>query len=753
MAEGLEILTGYVERIVYRNAENGYTVFALSNDDAEEMTCVGTFSFLSEGEFLEVKGVYGEHPLYGEQFLVKEYEVKEPEDAKAMERYLASGAIKGIGAALAARIVRRFKADTFRVMEEEPERLAEIKGISDKMARAIYEQFAEKKELRQAMVFLQQYGISNTLAVKIYEQYKDALYQVVRENPYRMAEEIHGVGFKIADELAMRVGIHSDSDYRIRAGILYVLLQATGNGHIYLPEEELIRKTMALLLVEKEGVERQLQVLLMERKIILEKKPDTDGEEIRNIYGAAYYYMELNAARMLLDLNVQYDLPQKELEKRLGRIEKNEKFVLDDLQRQAVFEAVRHGVFILTGGPGTGKTTTINAMIQFFEAEGMDVLLAAPTGRAAKRMTETTGREARTIHRMLEPGKSPEESGERVTFERGMFERNEGNPLETDVLIIDEMSMVDIHLLHALLRAVVVGTRVIFVGDVNQLPSVGPGNVLRDMIKSNCFSVVRLNKIFRQAEESDIIVNAHRILAGQSIRLDNKSKDFFFLGREDIEVIIPSIVYLVKEKLSRHVKVSPYEVQVLTPMRKGELGVENLNKVLQSYLNPPEENKKEKETLSGLFREGDKVMQIKNNYQMVWEIKSKYGITIESGTGVFNGDCGMIREINTFAETVTVEFDEGRLAEYPFAQLDELELAYAVTIHKAQGSEYPVVVVPLLGGPRMLLNRNLLYTAVTRAKNLVTIIGRAATVEEMIANESELRRYSGLSDRLWEMQQ
>ena len=742
MADEQEIITGYVERIVYRNAENGYSVFALSKEGEEELTCVGTFSFLSEGEFLELKGKHGEHPLYGEQFVVKEYESKEPEDAKAMERYLASGAIKGIGSALAARIVRKFKEDTFRVMEEEPERLAEIKGISHKMAQAFYEQFAEKRELRQAMVFLQQYGISNTLAVKIYEQYKDNMYQVVRENPYRMAEEIHGVGFKIADELAMRVGIHSDSDFRIRAGLLHVLLQATGNGHVYLPEEELIQKTTALLLVEPEGVERQLQILLMEKKVVAKE------EETRNIYGAAYYYMELNAARMLLDLNVYYDLPQKDLEKRLKRIEKSSKVDLDDLQRQAVYEAVRHGVFILTGGPGTGKTTTINTMIEFFEAEGMDVLLAAPTGRAAKRMTETTGREARTIHRMLEPGKNPEEMNERV-----MFERNEGNPLETDVLIIDEMSMVDIHLLHALLRAVIVGTRVIFVGDVNQLPSVGPGNVLRDMIKSNVFSVVRLHKIFRQAEESDIVVNAHRILAGQSIRLDNKSKDFFFLGREDIEVIIQSIVYLVKEKLSRHARVSPYEVQVLTPMRKGELGVENLNRVLQSYLNPPEAGKREKELVSGIFREGDKVMQIKNNYQMVWEMKSKYGITIESGTGVFNGDCGIIREINTFSETVTVEFDENRRAEYPFSQLDELELAYAVTIHKAQGSEYPVVVIPLLGGPRMLLNRNLLYTAITRAKTLVTVIGRAATVEDMIANESELRRYSGLATRLQEMQQ
>lgn len=740
MADGLEIITGYVERIVYRKAENGYTVFALSKEGEEETTCVGTFSVLSEGDFLELKGKYGEHPLYGEQFLVEEYENKEPEDAKAMERYLASGAIKGIGSALAARIVRRFKEDTFRVMEEEPERLAEIKGISHKMARAFYEQFAEKRELRQAMVFLQQYGISNTLGVKIYEQYKENMYQVVRENPYRMAEEIHGVGFKIADELAMRVGIHTDSDYRIRAGLLHVLLQATGNGHVYLPEEELIRKTTAMLLVEQEGVERQLQILLMEKKVVAK------DEETRNIYGAAYYYMELNAARMLLDLNVYYDLPQKDLEKRLKRIEKSSKLELDDLQRQAVYEAVRHGVFILTGGPGTGKTTTINTMIEFFEAEGMDVLLAAPTGRAAKRMTETTGREARTIHRMLEPGKNPEEMNERV-----MFERNEGNPLETDVLIVDEMSMVDINLLHALLRAVIVGTRVIFVGDVNQLPSVGPGNVLRDMIKSNAFSVVRLNKIFRQAEESDIVVNAHRILAGQSIKLDNKSKDFFFLGREDIEVIIQSIVYLVKEKLSRHAKVSPYEVQVLTPMRKGELGVENLNKVLQNYLNPLETGKREKECVSGLFREGDKVMQIKNNYQMVWEIKSKYGTTIESGTGVFNGDCGIIREINSFAETITVEFDENRQAVYPFSQLEELELAYAVTIHKAQGSEYPVVVLPLLGGPRMLLNRNLLYTAITRAKSLVTIIGRATTVEDMIANESELRRYSGLANRLQEL--
>lgn len=735
-----DVLEGYIEKIVFRNADNGYTVLSLVNDD-EEITCVGTFSFINEGEFVQVTGSFTAHPMYGEQFQVANYEIKEPEDILSMEKYLGSGAIKGIGTALAARITRRFKERTFQIIEQEPERLAEVKGISQKMAQEIYRQFQEKREMRNAMLFLQKYGISLNLAVKIFNRYGERMYEIIKENPYQLAEDITGVGFKIADEIATKVGIGSDADYRVRAGILYALLQATGNGHVYLPENELTAKAVEVLAVPMDAVKRHIVSLGLEKKIIIKETQDE-----RRVYSTNYYYLELNTARMLCDLNIKYDIMQTQIETRISKIENSSNIELDEMQRMAVIEAARNGLLIVTGGPGTGKTTTINTIIQFFESEGMDILLAAPTGRAAKRMTETTGYEARTIHRMLELSGGVDGNEGRMAFER-----NEGNPLETDVIIIDEMSMVDISLMHSLLRAIAVGTRVIFVGDVNQLPSVGPGNVLRDMIASNTFPVVRLTKIFRQASESDIIVNAHKINAGSRIKLDNKSKDFFLLQRNDVNVITGVVIALVRDKMPKYVKATPFDVQVLTPMRKGELGVERLNQVLQQYLNPPSQEKKEKECAQGIFREGDKVMQIKNNYQITWEKKSRYGITVDSGTGVFNGDAGIIREINAFAEQVTVEFEDGHIVEYPFGQLDELELAYAITIHKSQGSEYPAVVMPLLSGPRMLFNRNLLYTAVTRAKNCVTIVGSENTVQTMIDNESEQKRYSGLNERIVEI--
>lgn len=735
-----ELLEGYVDRIVYRNAENGYTVLSLVNDDTE-ITCVGSFTFIGEGEFISATGTYIEHQLYGEQFQVQSYEFKEPEDLMSMERYLGSGAIKGIGNALAARIIRKFKNDTFRIIEEEPERLSEVKGISEKMAREIAKQFEEKKDMRGAMLFLGQFGISTTLAVKIYKEYGEKMYQVVKENPYKMAEDITGIGFKLADEIATKIGIGTDSDYRIKAGILYVLLQGSSNGHVYLPEELLVSKTTELLGTDSGGIDKHIMDLAMDRKIIIR---EMDGK--KQIYAASLFFLELNTAKMLSDLNIKYDLTKTEIEHRLAGVEKQFQIELDEMQRTAVIEAARNGLLVVTGGPGTGKTTTINAIIRFFEAEGMDLLLAAPTGRAAKRMTETTGYEARTIHRLLEISKMSGDMENRL-----IFERNESNPLETDVIIIDEMSMVDISLMHSLLRAITVGTRLILVGDVNQLPSVGPGNVLKDIINSHHFNVVKLTKIFRQATESDIIVNAHKINAGEHIHLDNKSKDFFLLQRDEVNKIIPVVVSLVRDKLPNYVNATTFDIQVLTPMRKGELGVERLNQILQQYLNPPSGEKKEKEYHNCIFREGDKVMQIKNNYQLTWETKSKYGITTESGTGIFNGDTGIIRDINLFAEQITVEFDEGRLVDYTFSQLEELELAYAITIHKSQGSEYPAVVMPLLTGPRMLFNRNLLYTAVTRAKNCVTIVGSDDTVQMMVNNESEQRRYSGLTERLQEL--
>lgn len=738
--DSLEAWEGYVEKIVYRG-ENGYTVLTLSSEE-DDLYCVGTFPHVEEGEFLHIEGEMVFNPKYGEQIKMISYQAVEPKDGQAMERYLASGAIKGVGAALAARIVKKFKEDTFRIIEEEPERLVEIKGISERIAGEIYRQFEEKREMRHAMIFLQKYGISNQLAVKIYQFYGERMYQIMRENPYRLAADIDGVGFKIADEIALQGGIAPDDDYRVKAALYYVLTQAIGNGHVYLPEEEVYHQAEEIIRVPRESMERQLTQLALERSVIFKEE-----EGVRLVYIASYYYLELDTARMLCDLNCRYDVPMRVVEQRVTGLEKSLKIELDELQRKAVMEAVQNGIFILTGGPGTGKTTTINTIIRFFESEGMDVLLAAPTGRAAKRMSETTGVEARTIHRMLELTRDPESKTGGLDFAR-----NESNPLEADAIIIDEMSMVDISLMHALLKAIPVGTRVIFVGDVNQLPSVGAGNVLRDMIDSHRFPVVKLTRIFRQSEESKIILNAHKINAGETIPLDNNNKDFFFLNRNDTQVIIPSIVYLVQKKIADYVKASPYEVQVLTPMKAGELGAENLNIALQEALNPAASGKMEKELSGGRkFREGDKVMQIKNNYQLEWEVRSRYGIPVETGTGVFNGDCGIIREINLFAEQVTVEFEEGRMVEYPFSGLDELVLAYAITIHKSQGSEYPAVVIPLLTGPRLLFNRNVLYTAVTRAKKCVTIVGSPDTVQMMIKNSMEMKRYSGLARAIREM--
>lgn len=739
-----ETVTGYIDHVIFRNEDNGYTVMVLKGMEEErELTCVGTFPAITQGAAIEASGNYTTHPVYGKQFQIASYVEKMPEDALAMERYLGSGAIKGIGAALAARIVRRFGDDTMRIVEEEPERLAEIKGISEKKAMEIAEQMTEKADMRRAMIFLQKYGISLNLGAKIYQKYGQTVYGVLQENPYRLAEDISGVGFRIADEIASRIGIHTDSDYRIRSGMLYTLLQASGEGHIYLPKEELFSRASGLLGVDSSYMEKHLMDMVVDRKLIL--KETEDGAVV---YPTRYYYLELNSARMLCELNILCPEDEEMMEKRINRIEKETGTRLDEMQKQAVAAAASHGLFILTGGPGTGKTTTINAIIRYFEEEGAELRLAAPTGRAAKRMTEATGYEAQTIHRLLELNGMPEEEQEGRAVH---FDRNSENPLEADVIIIDEMSMVDIALMHSLLLAVTAGTRLILVGDENQLPSVGPGNVLRDIIRSGCFPVVELKKIFRQASESDIVVNAHKINRGEQVTINNKSRDFFFLKRYDADIIIRVVIALIQEKLPRYVDAKPYEIQVLTPMRKGLLGVERLNQILQRYLNPPDEKKKEKEIGQRLFREGDKVMQVKNNYQLEWEILGRYKIPVDKGVGVFNGDTGIMTEINEFAETATVEFEDGRQAEYSFKQLEELELAYAVTIHKSQGSEYPAVILPILSGPRMLMNRNLLYTAVTRARKCVTVVGNETTFAEMIRNEKQQQRYSSLDRRIREL--
>lgn len=732
----MDTISGYVEHIIYQNPENGYTVMELMGDEAG-ITCVGSCRGLSEGETIEATGEYAEHPMYGRQFKISAYQTVAPRDRVSMERYLGSGAIKGIGAALAARIVKKFGDDTFRIIEEEPERLAEVKGISQNKAREIASQMEEKRDLRDALIYLQQFGISNTLALRIYDNYGMTLYGIIKENPYRLAEDIHGIGFKIADEIAARIGIHTDSDYRIRSGVIYTLQQAVGEGHCYLPMSLLLERAGTLLGVAQEYIRPQLDNLVMDKKLVIKSEL---------VYAASYYYAELNCAHMLRQLDIPMQQEDQHIQRTLEAITGEIGIALDELQYRAVLGAIQNGLFILSGGPGTGKTTTINTIIRFFEREGYDIFLAAPTGRAAKRMTEATGFEARTIHRMLELNGAVSDEDKR----RIRFEKNEENPLEADVIIIDEMSMVDLPLFQSLLKAIMPGTRLILVGDVDQLPSVGPGQVLRDIMQAQAFPMVVLQKIFRQAGESDIVVNAHHINHGERIALDNKSRDFFLLERSDVNVIYKHMIQLIREKLPPYVHATPYDIQVLTPMRKGSLGVETLNGILQQYLNPPDAGKREHASGETIYREGDKVMQVRNNYQLEWEIVSRYGIPVDKGMGVFNGDMGRILEIRENCSELVVEFDEGRRVTYPFSLLEELELSYAITIHKSQGSEYPAVILPLLTGPRMLFNRNLLYTGVTRAKSCVTILGSSQTVRGMIDNVSENRRYTSLDQRIRE---
>ena len=732
----MEKLEGYVEHISYRNEENGYTVLTLTTED-NETVLTGIFPTIAEGEYIRAEGEMVVHPVYGEQMKLERYEFIAPSDEASIERYLGSGAVKGIGKALAKRIVARFGKDTFRIVEEEPERLSEVKGISERTAMDIAAQTVEKREVRNAVLFLQQYGISLGMAARIYQRYGTELYQIIRENPYRLADDIVGIGFRTADEIAGKMNIPADSEYRIRSAVMYVLSQAAGNGNTYLPKDELLLETEKLLETEIAEFDHLLQDLSVDRRIVMKK----DGY-IWRVYLRMYYRMEAECARLLHDMNIEDGtVSDAEIEANLKEIERDAAVSLDELQKRAVFEAVKNGITIITGGPGTGKTTTINTMIRYFIREGLDILLAAPTGRAAKRMTEATGYAAQTIHRMLELSGDPEQYG------HARFGRNEDMPLEADVVIVDEMSMVDITILHALLKAMVPGMRLIMVGDVDQLPSVGPGEVLRDLIRSDYFPVVKLSHIFRQSEGSDIVMNAHLINEGQIVE-PKRSKDFLFILRDQAGAITGATITLLKEKLPDYVHADTKDLQVLTPMRKGILGVENLNRVLQEALNPPSPSKVEKQFPFGLFREGDKVMQIRNDYQIEWVAGD--GFAAERGTGVFNGDTGVIRFISHFDETVTVEFDDRRQVIYPFSNCDELELAYAVTIHKSQGSEYPAVILPLLSGPAMLMTRNLLYTGVTRAKTCVCIVGRYETFAGMIRNSREMQRYSGLKDLIKE---
>lgn len=762
---------GCIEKIIYKNEENGYAVFSVEGEDGEEIF-VGNLYGVGEGLYIIAEGEYVNHPQYDIQFKFTSCEIKMPEDTVGIERYLASGIIKGIGEVRAKQIVKKFKSDTLRIIEEEPERLAEIRGISERQARGIAAAYAEKREFQEVVIFLSEYGISVNMAIRIYNHYGDGVYEVLRGNPYKIAEDISGIGFRAADDIARKMGIGQDSVYRLRSAMLYVLNMATQEGHMYLPKDMLIKKAVSLcqdmdfgqmcypqdgdtltLSAGMDAYEEQLMELAIEGRVILK---EADGEPV--VYHSRNYYVELNSARMLLDLQLRYEMPEHELDAALARIEKGEAIVLDEMQRAAVKSAITAGVAVITGGPGTGKTTIIDAIIKYYSTQGMEIKLCAPTGRAAKRMTESTGWPAQTIHRLLEFSGVPE-SERNEADDRIKFARNASNPLECDAIIVDEMSMVDNFIFHSLLQAITYGTRLILVGDVNQLPSVGAGNVLKDIIGSGCFPVTVLTKIFRQESGSDIVFNAHKINRGEHLEIMNKSKDFFFIPRNGAADIINEVKELISNNLPRYLNVSPLDIQVLTPMRRYEAGVENMNLRLQELLNPAAYGKPEQERNNTVFRKGDKVMQIKNNYRHEWKIygDGKSGAdksyVVDEGVGVFNGDMGMITDISDYDEEVTVLFDDGRVVVYTYAELDELEHAFAVTIHKSQGSEYPAVVIPLLTGPKKLLNRNLLYTAITRAKKMVVIVGNIGLVNRMIDNTEEQRRYTLLSLRLQEMQE
>lgn len=762
--ESVKYVEGFVENIIFRNEDNGYTVFEIEYK-GEDVTCVGVLSCVDTGEFITAEGEFVKHPsYYTMQFNITSYEFKAPTDSESIRRYLSSGAIKGIGAKMAERIVKEFGEQTFAILDKEPERLADIKGISYNKAMDIAQQYAGKRDTRKAVMFLQDYGIQMNLANKIFKKYGNSVYTIIKDNPYKLADDIDGIGFKKADAIAVKVGIKGDSDFRIKSGMLYCLNQAALQGHTYLPYDMLKNQTEILLDVRIADYEHFISDLAIDKKIVVKKNiTDQKNSEINdtsewNVYSSMYYRMEQNVARNLCELNIQCDENIENVYERIYNIEKSERIKLDDIQKQAVVNAAFNGLMIITGGPGTGKTTTINAIIKYFEMEGLDIRLAAPTGRAAKRMTETCGVEAQTLHRLLEivgGGLSDMDNEKRnLVSGAGMhFNRNQENPLEADVIIVDEMSMVDINIINALLKAVPIGTRLILVGDVDQLPSVGPGNVLKDIIASECFNVVKLEKIFRQAAESEIITNAHKINKGEKVTLNKYSKDFLFIHRQGADAIIAALKTVVKDKLPKYVDAHINEIQVLTPSRKSAVGVERLNMLMQEFLNPSDESKMEKKHGDTLFREGDKVMQIKNDYQLEWVKKNSYGITVEQGSGVFNGDTGIVKEIVPFNKSMTVRFEDGRYVEYSFDNLDQLELAYAITVHKAQGSEYPAVIIPMYAGPRMLMNRNILYTAITRARKCVCMIGEEEVFMQMARNMSETKRYTSLDKRIREIAQ
>ncbi|MFZ5975637.1 MAG: ATP-dependent RecD-like DNA helicase [Bacillota bacterium] len=715
---------GTVEEIVFRNEENGFTVLELATADGT-VTAVGCMPLAQEGERLIIRGRWREHSVYGRQAQVEQYESARPDSLADMERYLGSGLIKGVGPSTAKLIVDHFKEETFDVLMYRPHLLEKVRGIGESKAVTIAGSFREQARMREIMMELQGFDITVGQALKLYRIYGDGAVHSLRENPYRLIEDVPGIGFKTADRIARSVGIENDSGFRISAGIVYMLDYALGEGHTYLLRNHLIKLSRRLLEVPEERIEERLEALIHEEALFQDTVEDRPA-----VFQNRARRAEMDVADRLMRLaNGQYQLDDLQLEQRLRALEEKEHTTLDETQRRAVLEALCGGVTVLTGGPGTGKTTITRFIIRLMHALDMEVELCAPTGRAAKRMTEATGFEARTIHRLLEYGRGP-----------GMvFGRNEHTPLSSDAVIVDEVSMVDIFLMRQLLRALEEGTRLVLIGDADQLPSVGPGNVLSDIIRSGRIKVVKLERIFRQSEQSGIVVNAHRINAGEMPVL-NRGEDFIFHALEDVGAIVQKVLDLCTDAATAADPLR--DVQVLSPMKKGELGVINLNTQLQQRLNPPSDARAEIRLRDTVLREGDKVMQTRNNYQMEWTVQTPG--KIEKGQGVFNGDIGFAVHVSTRDQTVSVLFDDERLAVYDRAQMDDLELAYCVSVHKSQGSEFPVVILPIAGGAPMLMTRNLLYTALTRARSRMHLVGRRSGVFRMVQNDKIQKRYCAL---------